>query len=202
MEQLNIKLNHHPIIPFLNDTTNRMKFTFKQIIVFLLFFLVLYLIKERYIIKSEPIINVFLYPIALMVFLFYGQNFIYTPNEGFVFRGLGMSVEPSCSGLNFFIIALSTFVFFWLSDKNAHHKRYFIFILGIFATYFLTLFVNLLRIFSSILMLHVNVMDGIFARPMAHKIIGSIVFLGSLIIFSNLLFLFFKKYIYEKSTQS
>jgi exosortase K len=179
-----------------------MKYTRTQVIVFLFFFIIAYSIKENFVVASEPIMNLFLQPVAIFISIFFNKSYHYSISDGFVFNGLGISIEQSCSGLNFFIIALSTFVFFWISDKNPDKLKFGYLFLALILTYILTLIVNVLRITSSILMLKVDVLGGIFAKPMAHKIIGALIFMSLLMIFSNVLFFIFNKYIYEKSTQS
>lgn len=117
-------------------------------------------------------------PLSAIVSLVLGSGYSYSNDIGFYFENLNVSIDKSCSGINFWIISFTAFSILVLKVlKSNIQKAIAIPLIGI-ATYALTLFANTSRILTSIFISKQTSFD----YPWLHQAEGVFIYLSLLIL--------------------
>lgn len=139
-------------------------------------------------------------PTARWVSILSGIPFVYEPNAGYVNHSLRFIIAPSCSGVQFMLITITTLIFSFvhrmnltqessqskeIPDSHGIKKGVCWTLTSILASYLLTIFVNGLRIILSIYIpvyFREQNLYGSFLTPeRLHTIIGTVVYFVSLL---------------------
>ena len=111
-------------------------------------------------------------PTAKLIELLTGSHAVYFPDRGYYYEQPNILIEKSCAGCNFWILSFLVFSYLALKyfDKPLH--KILVFPTALVFAYFLTVFANTSRIFTSIVVRNQTV--GIFSGKQAliHEMLG------------------------------
>ena len=141
-------------------------------------------------------------PTNMLVELFTGNSSIYDATQGYYYPDLHITIEKSCSGFNFWLIAFALSIVVSLNYMKTKIAKVLITPCMLFLSYILTLFVNTSRIVASI---KTNDFVETFSdHPISwlHQAEGSFIYLLFLILFYSALQFFYTNYFirHEKLT--
>ena len=141
------------------------------------------LIKLSYSLANNDDLTFLLKPTYKMVEVLTGSQFFYIPDIGYYCEKLNITIEKSCSGYNFWILCFIMLTFLALKYFERPFHKALIIPVALFTAYFLTIFVNTSRIFTSII-LQGQANNFLPSRPhyMLHEIVGIITNLAFLIL--------------------
>lgn len=122
-------------------------------------------------------------PVASLVGLLSGEAWTLVPGEGYVFPGIHVLIDRSCSGINFLVIASASFAFLLLRRADAGCSAPLLAALAVGGAYVLTVLVNSGRILVLIALQRL----ALPVSPVMHEAIGAFFFLASLVL-ATLLF--------------
>jgi exosortase K len=122
-------------------------------------------------------------PVATVVGLLSGEPWTLVVGEGYVFPGLHMLIDRSCSGINFLVIATASFAFLLLHRADAGCAAPLLALLSTGGAYLLTVLVNSGRILTLIGLQRLELPIS----PVMHEAIGAFYFLAGLML-ATLLF--------------
>lgn len=111
-------------------------------------------------------------PTAFLVELFSGIPFNNEPGIGWVNLAYDVVIVPSCSGVNFLIILFCMSSFRIIFSRLSMHCILKAVVLAAVAAYFITLSVNGLRIWLSIVLYRADVYSGWLTPEVVHRIAG------------------------------
>jgi len=139
-----------------------------------------------------------------LVEIFTGSPSFYDATIGYYYPNLNITIEKSCSGFNFWLLAFVLSAFVSLNYLQSKKAKAFIIPVMLVVSYLLTLFVNASRIVTS---LAANSMTSAwYDHPVTwlHQAEGAFIYLMFLILFySSLQFFYSKNFTrHEKLTQS
>jgi exosortase K len=125
-------------------------------------------------------LKIFVQPTAEIVSITNNESFI-TNSNGFYFPALNVLIDKSCSGFNFFIIALC--VFASIAPYHSLSKRHCILLMGLLVvvTYVITICVNASRIVIAIFLLKLQSSMPWVTQPWVHEAEGALVYLFALL---------------------
>ncbi len=92
----------------------------------------------------------FLYPINFLVELSSNSIAQYSAENGFVHTSLGIHIEKSCSGFNFFLLCFSVLSYSLLKSTTSFSLKFALLGLNLVLAYLLNIFINSARIIASI----------------------------------------------------
>ena len=122
-------------------------------------------------------------PVSGLVSLFTGEAYLYRPQEGYLFPGLRILIDRSCSGINFMVIATATFALLVVRRTDGGCARPLLALLTAFGAYALTIGANAGRILFMVWSQRM----GLHLAPTAHEAVGAAFFLIALLLASLLL---------------
>ncbi len=128
-------------------------------------------------------LKLFLKPVSMVVSFFTGASYHYSAETGYLFPSLQISIEKSCSGVNFFVMAfcmvsISVLPFY----KTAVRK--FLAIAGFtFGAFFFTILANSSRIIIAINSLRWSELFYTLGTDKMHLYQGSFIYIFFLILF-------------------
>jgi exosortase K len=117
-------------------------------------------------------------PVAWLVQLASGDPFVYDPVRGYLFHGLGIAIDRSCSGINFLVIAVSALSLIILQRGDGGCAHPLLALLASGGAYLLAIVVNSGRILTMAWAQRA----GLHFSPRAHEAIGAFFFLFALIL--------------------
>ncbi len=124
-------------------------------------------------------------PVAGWVRVLSGHAFAWLPGAGYVNHSLRFLIAPSCSGVQFLIIAGGMLLFSFLHDMGTGKKRVLWTVSSPVLAYVYTVFVNGVRISLSIdlppLLMETGLLPGCLTAERLHTVIGVFVYFGSLL---------------------
>ena len=122
----------------------------KNIIYYGIVFLLVIVAKAAYTFASNDTLVFILKPLSQIISVITNADFIYSGAAGFYFETLNITIDKSCSGINFWCISFLVFMLLLLKFCKSHLQKILLFPVVIFVTYGLTLFANSSRILTSI----------------------------------------------------
>ncbi|MEN7547119.1 exosortase K [Rapidithrix thailandica] len=140
-----------------------------------------FIIKYWYISSTEKDLFFILYPVTGLIELYSGQLSVYLPDSGFYFSSLNILINKSCSGVNFWVIALC--VSAWNVANHIHDlkKKLLGLALSLLCAYVLTLFTNSLRILTAIWLTDLKEIVPWIASSWFHQAQGAFTYLSVLV---------------------
>ncbi len=126
-------------------------------------------------------------PTAYLVEMTGDMDFERETDTGYVNNENGIIIAPSCSGVNFMIIAFCLSVYIGLKNiKSASMQNLWVFV-SLVSAYAYTLFVNIFRINLSIYSIKTKLLETWFTRETVHLFEGVLVYFIFLLIYNSLL---------------
>ncbi len=138
-------------------------------------------IKYFYSIAENEELDFILFPTHLLVEIWTGHQGIFEAEKGYVFATLGICIDKSCAGLNFWVITFLSGGFAWAmkSPRLKSLPYYLVFLLCI--SFITTIFTNSSRIFIAVIAL--KSFPHLTNFTWFHEAQGIFVFLHALILF-------------------
>jgi len=112
-----------------------------------------------------------------------GEEWTFLRGEGYIFPGLGILIDRSCSGINFLVITTATFAFLVLKRSDGGCARPLLAMISVAGAYGLTILANTGRILSMVMTDRL----GLHMGPTAHEALGAFFFLVALLLASLVL---------------
>jgi exosortase K len=139
-------------------------------------------LKYHYSIAGSDELRWVLSPTSWMVQQLTGIPFEWEQHAGYVSRTHGLIIAPSCSGVNFLIMAFCSFYF--TTGRLMPNRVWRFLWLGIAfgCSYALTLGVNGLRISAAVHLYGADVYGGWLTPERAHRVEGTLIYFSSLLI--------------------
>ena len=106
--------------------------------------------KIAYTQASNDTLAFILKPLSIVISFILNSDFVYTNTSGFYFESLNITIDKSCSGINFWIISFTMFSISILNALKSNLKKLSALFLVFVVTYIFTLFANTSRILTSI----------------------------------------------------
>lgn len=122
-------------------------------------------------------------PVAELVRAVSNVPFQVDPDRGFLFPGLGIAIDRSCSGINFLVILVATLSLTILKQGNGGCARPLLAALTAGGAYLLAIVVNAGRILTMAWAQHA----GLHLSPRGHEAVGALFFLAALALAALLL---------------
>lgn len=122
-------------------------------------------------------------PIAGLVEHISGIQFESEANTGFVSRGYGIIIAPSCAGINFLIMAFCMAVFSGIHGINHCRSKFLWLSASLACAYILTVVVNTLRIIAAIYSYNADIYFGWFTPARVHRLQGIVIYFFFLCLF-------------------
>lgn len=116
-------------------------------------------------------------PVSALVEWTSGCPSTYSAGSGYTFHGLGIRIDRSCSGINFFIVASASLTLLIIRRADGGCTRPLLVLVAMPMAYMLALLANA----SRILCIVAAKPSGLLAAPRAHEAFGAFVFLGFLL---------------------
>lgn len=159
-------------------------------------------LKFGYTIANTNDLIFLLKPTDKLVGLLTSSKSVYFADRGFYYRNLNVVIEKSCSGFNFLLLCFSMICILGLKYVRNPLYKTLITPVALVSAYLMTIFVNVSRIFASIVLQHqTNQFLPQNAQLVVHETIGIITNLSFLLLGYYLLEGFLKnKTKYEKLT--
>lgn len=169
-------------------TTERNKtFIKKNIPYYLTAFVIVFGIKLYYSRADSDTLAWILAPTAGWVGILTGISFENAPGVGYINHSLRFIIAPSCSGVQFMIIAMSTLIFSFIHRMRMRKSAFGWIAFSIGSSYLYTVFVNGFRIVISIYLPQYLAgtlkQNGWLTPERLHTIIGTVVYFTSLVLF-------------------
>ncbi|MEO1029974.1 MAG: exosortase K [Bacteroidota bacterium] len=117
-------------------------------------------------------------PLSSIISFLTNSPFIYLSDSGFYFESLNITIDKSCSGVNFWIISFVVFSFSFVKVTRSNFQRLLSIPVLLLATFAFTLFANTSRILISILISRQTAFD----YPWLHQAQGVFIYLSLLVI--------------------
>lgn len=119
-------------------------------------------------------------PVSKLIGGITGSTGSFVHGQGYLFPGLGILIDRSCSGVNFLIIATASFTFLWLRRVDGGCARPILVCTILIGAWVLTVIANTGRI---LFMIHLE-RFGLHPGPTVHEALGAFFFLASLLLAS------------------
>lgn len=143
---------------------------------------VVFALKYYYSKASSDTLDWILAPTTWWVHFLSGIPFEKVAGSGYVNHDYQFIIAPSCAGLNFMIIALSTLLFCFIHRIRTGKGKFLWMISCIEVVYLFTILVNCLRIIPSIYLLRMNIYSGWVTPERVHTVEGTLVYFASLLL--------------------
>ena len=151
----------------------------KHIKYYVMGFAIFGILKAAYAQATNDSIVFVLSPLSEIITLVTGDQAIYTSSSGFFYPNLNITIDRSCSGINFWLMSFMLCLFTIIPFRKTRSQKLMVFPLALVLTYILTLFANASRILIAILVQnHTN-----FNSAWFHQAQGVFVYLTILILF-------------------
>ncbi len=151
-------------------------------------------LKFGYTIANTNDLFFLLKPTDKLVGLLTSSKSVYFADKGFYYRNLNVVIEKSCSGFNFLLLCFSMICILGLKYVRNPLCKTLITPIALVSAYLMTIFVNVSRIFASIVLQHQkNSFLPQNSQLVVHEIIGIITNLSFLVLGYYLLERFLKK---------
>jgi|GEM_PF-768471 len=124
-------------------------------------------------------------PVVWCLKWFLYGTFAYVDGKGFVSDSLGILIHKGCSGFHFLCISLALAYFLSFPLPSKKRGKLWILLIATFSAYLLTILSNTTRILSGVAWLRLQTnMPSLQSFHFAHEMIGVVVYLSALILFS------------------
>ena len=163
------------------------RFKLNRIVMMLACIVIAWSLKYHYSHSSSDDLRWILAPTAYLVELTGDMNFEREINTGYVDQESGIIIAPSCSGVNFMIIAFCLSVYVGLKNIKTTSMQFIWVIASIISSYIYTLFVNAFRINLSIYSIKTEFLQSCFSAETVHLLEGVLVYFIFLLIYNYLL---------------
>lgn len=160
-----------------------MKTNTNNIIIYGAAFAIVILAKTAYKYATNDALLFILKPLSKLISIVTNKDFLYANDIGFYFETLNITIDKSCSGINFWCISFLVFIILLHKVCKTYLQKFLLFPVVILATYLLTLFANTSRILTSLFISK----QTDFNYPWLHQAEGVFIYLSFLIIFYTLL---------------
>ena len=150
----------------------------KNIIYYIIIFSSVFIAKILYSNTTNDTLIFILKPLSSIISLVTDSSFSYSKDIGFYFENLNISIDKSCSGINFWLISFVVFSILILRFCKSHFQKTASIPLILIATFTLTLFANTSRILTSIFISK----QTTFNYPWLHQAEGIFIYLSLLIL--------------------
>lgn len=134
--------------------------------------LMVYLLKSWYTTAGSNDLFWILAPTAWLVETVSGIDFYHLPAAGWVNQSHGVVIAPSCSGMNFLIMLLAMVTCRLILSPLSISYTLLSAAFSAMAAYCITLVVNALRIWISLLLYGLDIYDGLLTPETVHRIAG------------------------------
>lgn len=152
-------------------------------IYYIIVFAFVLIAKAAYTFTTNDMLSFILKPLSHIISVVTNADFIYSNAIGFYFETLNITIDKSCSGINFWCISFLVFMLSLLRVCKTRLQKILLFPVVIFATYILTLFANASRILTSIFIEK----QTDFNYPWLHQAEGVFIYVSFLILVYTLL---------------
>jgi exosortase K len=139
-----------------------------------------FVLKLFYPSSSTDDLQLFIQPTAEIVSILHNEPFMHNAS-GFYFPQLNVLIEKSCSGFNFFIIALCVFASIVPYQYLSSRLTVFVMPFLVLFVYGITICVNTSRIVVAIFMLRLEPEMPWITQPWVHEAEGALVYLFALL---------------------
>ena len=136
------------------------------------------IVKIAYTQATNDILVFILKPLSSIISFITNSEFVYFSNSGFYFENLNITIDKSCSGINFWIISFVVFSFSFFKDTQSNLQKLLSIVALLLATFVFTLFASTSRILISIVISKQTHFD----YPWLHQAQGVFIYLSLLII--------------------
>lgn len=120
-------------------------------------------------------------PVDFLVSLFTGSIGFFHAEAGFFHNSLAITIDKSCAGFNFLVIAFGSIFSLLYRAKDGYRLNLLRYLSALLASYLLVLTANTSRILVSIKSLHFSDAFPWLASHWAHEAIGSFIFISALL---------------------
>lgn len=162
----------------------------KNIFYYIFAAIIFAVLKYAYTLSSSDDLLFLLSPINKIITIITGEHSTYIEN-GYFFKNLNISIDKSCSGFNLWLLIFIMLSF--LALKHIGKYKIFIIPISLFVAYVVSIFINVSRIFTSIVIQ--DKINNILPNHTIHEAIGIITNL----IFLILIYIFTEKQLIKKS---
>ena len=163
---------------------NKIKPLFLQNGIFYILALVIALgLKHHYSLAGSDDLVWILRPIAGLVEHISGIQFESEANTGFISRGYGIIIAPSCAGINFLIMAFCMAVFSSIHVIKHCGSKLLWLAASLVCAYLLAVAVNTLRIIAAIYSYNADIYFGWFTPARVHRLEGIVIYFFFLCLF-------------------
>lgn len=163
------------------------KIKLNRIIMIVISLVIAWSLKYHYSHSTSDDLVWILAPTAYLVQMTGDMNFEREVNTGYVNNENGIVIAPSCSGVNFMIIAFCLSAYTGLKKIKTTPMQSLWVLLSLAGAYVYTLFVNFFRINLSIYSIKTELLETWFTRETVHLFEGVVVYFIFLLIYNILL---------------
>jgi exosortase K len=122
----------------------------KNISYYAVAFMLFVILKFVYSQANNDMLLFILQPISELISIITNNDAVYTTSSGFFYQGLNITIDKSCSGINFWLISFMTCLLSIIPKKRTRLQKIIAFPTACILAYVLTLFANTSRILISI----------------------------------------------------
>ena len=135
-------------------------------------------------------------PTDKFVGLLTGSQSVFLAKDGFFYEKMNVVIDKSCSGFNFWILCFLVFTYLGLKYFDKHLHKILTIPTALFCAYLLTIFANVSRIFTSIIVQNQTVNIFPNQQYLIHEAVGITTYFSFLVLVYYLIekFLKHKKY--------
>ena len=163
------------------------RLNFSKILMIILSLTIAWGLKYHYSHSRADDLDWMLGPTSSLVQIVSGMSFEKTENTGYVDHDNGIIIAPSCSGINFMIIAFCLSIYSGLKKAENMYSSLRWIILSITISYSCTVIVNTFRILLSIYSFKTGVLQVWLSWETVHLLEGILVYFVFLLIYYSLL---------------
>jgi len=140
------------------------------------------LLKYGFTIANNDNLLFLLKPIDFIIRMLAGSKSVYIAESGYFHKQLGILIDKSCAGFNFWILNFLMLTFLGLKYFSCHAKKLATIPIALIAAYLITIFVNSSRIFSSVVIQRYTNNIHFLKHNILHEAIGILINLTFLIL--------------------
>ena len=163
------------------------RFKLNRIVMMIVCLVIAWSLKYHYSHSSSDDLRWILMPTAYLVELTGDMTFEREINTGYADQENGIIIAPSCSGVNFMIIAFCLSAYVGLKSIKTTPMQLAWIVASIISSYIYTLFVNVFRINLSIYSIKTEFLQSWFSAETVHLLEGVLVYFIFLLIYNYLL---------------
>ncbi|WP_428224873.1 exosortase K [Flavobacterium sp.] len=142
-------------------------------------------------------LKILLAPTKTIVSWVTNSTAIFSPQMGYYFKDLHLTIDKSCSGFNFFSLLFCMFCFVIIKEFNHNAKKWKAILISFGLTYLVTILANTSRILIAIYTKKI-IPQPLYQKPWMHETQGILVYLLYFIIIYNVTTTYINKLNHEK----